>query len=148
MSTRPTQLGHSSGSPLILGAVNGAPARLVEGTGLYLSVRKGTRRWVTGTAVQAGLQSGVLVEVYEQEEQSVESEADRRRRLAGPTKRPGANIPAPPAGPPDTQLGQLRQHEAVLQGAEPGPKPPAKSKGATKKAPAQAAKKKAAKKSS
>lgn len=58
----PTHLGHERATPLILGYPNGEPAKLVEGTGLYLAVRKGDRRWVTGTAVAAGLRSGVLID--------------------------------------------------------------------------------------
>lgn len=139
MSRRPTHLGYEQNAPLILGVPNDAPAKLVEGTGLFLAVRKGDRRWVTGGAVAQGLQSGVLVQVYTGDEAPL---TEQEMGQTGPVE-----IPAPSTtpAPADADLAELhRRHEAVLQGAEPAPTPaPAKAAPVKKAAPKKAPVKKA-----
>jgi len=135
MSRRPVHLGYEADQPLILGVENGAAARLVEGTGLFLAVRKGDRRWVTGDAVNKGLRQGVLIAVYTGDEPAVEVD-----EIHVSTE---SVVPEPVnTAPADADLAALhREHEAVLQGAEPklaaapAKKAPAK-KAAAKKAPA------------
>lgn len=55
--------GQSQDKPTLLGDDNGADAVQVYATGLYEGVLMGDLRWVTGSAVEAGLECGVLVEV-------------------------------------------------------------------------------------
>lgn len=55
--------GHTADRPTVLGEANGEPAIQVYATGLYEGVRKGDVRWVTGTAVQPGLDTGNIVEI-------------------------------------------------------------------------------------
>lgn len=124
MSRRPIHLGYEQEHPLILGVPNDAAPVLVEGTGLFLAVRKGDRRWVTGSAVATGLQSGVLIQVHTGNEAPLE--------LA---PKGAVDIPAPSTSPApaDADLSALhRQHEAVLQGAEPKPAPAPVKKAAAK----------------
>jgi len=143
MSRPPINLGHDQDRPLVLGAPNDADARYVEGTGLFLAVRKGDRRWVTGDAVDDGLRSGVLVMVY-----TGDSPAMSPDQLAHASKGQTAEAETSSPAPPDTKLDSLPATPA----AEPPKKPvqPPKTQQAAKKAPAKRkapVKKAAAKKS-
>ncbi len=55
--------GQTPARPTILGELNGQPPVQVFSTGMFKSLRKGETRWVTGTDVPKGLDSGVLVEI-------------------------------------------------------------------------------------
>jgi len=55
--------GHRQDKPTIIGDPTGDDAIQVYATGLFEGIRKGELRWVDGTGVQAGLDSGVIVEV-------------------------------------------------------------------------------------
>lgn len=55
--------GQKPSRPTLLGQPNGEPPVQVYLTGMFKSLRKGETRWVTGTDVPKGLDSGVLVEV-------------------------------------------------------------------------------------
>jgi hypothetical protein len=107
MSRPRGNLGHSETAPLVLGADNGDDPVLVEGTGLFLSVRKGDRRWVTGTAVQNGLQLGVLIRVL-----PVGSDAP------APATGPRRTLPAKMAVPPDADLSKLARGVKKAQPAK------------------------------
>jgi len=126
---RPINLGHDAKTPLILGQPNDEPARFIEGTGLYLAIRKGDQRWVTGTAVQPGLQSGVLIDVHTGDGPALSDSQLEAAAAAEPAESaPAASVPA----------------DADLAALEPAPKPAAAKKAAAKPA-AKAAPKPAAK---
>lgn len=136
---RPIHLGHDRKTPLVLGFANGDDARYVEGTGLYLAVRKGDRRWVTGTAVQNGLRSGVLINVETGDPPAMSPAQLQAAVAAEPDDRPPvAAVPA------DAALTALRAAPAAAaaprtpQAASPAPAP-AKKKAAKKRAPAKKA---------
>ena len=126
---RPVNLGHDSKSPLVLGQPNGDPARFVEGTGLYLAVRKGDQRWVTGTAVQGGLQSGVLIDVHTD---AAPAMSDKQLAAAAATEPVESTTVA--AVPADADLAGLApapkaaaaSRAAKKPAAKPAPKPAAK----------------------
>lgn len=125
---RPINLGHDRKTPLVLGYPNGDDARLVEGTGLYLAVRKGDRRWVTGSAVQNGLMSGVLINVDTGDPPPM-SPAQLQAAVAAEP----ADSPPVGAVPADAALTALRAAPA----AAAAPKTPAAADGApAKKRPA------------
>lgn len=79
--------GHRQDRPTVLGDANGAEAIQVYATGLFHGVRKGAIRWVTGEAVQAGLDSGVIVEVSPLDDTSTD-ETMPRDHVASPTGSP------------------------------------------------------------
>lgn len=122
MSQRPIHLGYEAKAPLILGDVNKADPILVESTGLFMSLRKGQQRWVTGSAVQAGFAAGNLI-----------SASDSTARMdTSPV-----TVATAPAPAPEPSVGPVPPEPV-----EPEPKPAPKA--AHTKAPA---KKAAAKKS-
>lgn len=137
---KPINLGHDRKTPLVLGFANGDDARYVEGTGLYLAVRKGDRRWVTGSAVQNGLMSGVLINVDTGDPPAMSPAQLQAAAAAEPADRPPvAAVPA------DAALSGLRAAPAAAAAPRAPQAPdraPAK-KAAKKRAPA---KKSAAKK--
>lgn len=133
---RPINLGHDRKTPLVLGFANGDDARLVEGTGLYLAVRKGDRRWVTGTAVQNGLRSGVLINIDTDDPPALSPAQLDAAVAAEPADRPAVG-----AVPADAALTALRAAPAATAAPKqpattagvPAKKRPAKKRAAPKK---------------
>lgn len=75
--------GHRQDRPTLIGESNGDDAIQVYATGLYEGVRKGQVRWVTGTGVQAGLDSGVIVQIAQVEDTDrAQLEADSQHAAA------------------------------------------------------------------
>lgn len=147
MSRPVTQLGHDQDRPLILGAPNNADARYVEGTGLFMAVRKGDRRWVTGEAVDTGLRSGVLMMVYTGDSPAL-SPDQLAKASQGQTVEPETFQVT--SAPPDANLDSLPAAPPKVMADPDAPAPPKTQQVAKKKAPAKrkaAVKKAAAKKS-
>lgn len=112
MSRPRTQLGHDELTPLVLGVVNDADAVLVEGTGLFMAVRKGDRRWVTGSMVRKGLATGSLIQVLTGREPAM-TDAQLSEASAGDP------LPEPPtAAPPDVGLSSLLSDATARMKAE------------------------------
>lgn len=105
MSRKPVHLGYEKTTPLVLGPADGSPPRYVEGTGLYLAVRKGERRWVTGAAVAGGLIRGSLIQVLDPTSPQVSAPTQPQAAAAEVMD----TVFEPPV-PPDADLGALATH--------------------------------------
>ena len=125
--------GHIEDRPTVLGIPNDEPAIQVYATGLYEGIRKGVVRWVTGTGVETGLRSGVLVRVGEMDEPStaqydaaaeVET-ASRRDHVESPpgamfeprTPAPAKSLadqPVPEAGDAEEKLAEMSKNDLLV----------------------------------
>lgn len=65
MATVRATHGDTAERAMRLGDANGADAIYVESTGYFHGLRVGERRWVTGSAVDEGVDIGMLVELHE-----------------------------------------------------------------------------------
>ena len=117
--------GHREDKPSILGKPNGADAIQVYATGLYEGVRKGLLQWVTGDAVDAGIERGLLIPVEQAEEDltaQIEADAETARtRLrdhsptpAGSSFQPSEDlVPVPEATVVDRALADMSKADLV-----------------------------------
>lgn len=123
--------GQSADQPTILGESNDESAIQVYATGLYEGIRKGDVRWVTGTAVAAGLRSGVIIEVADTTPDSradIERTAEHERAAARdhvasppgamfqprePFSEPGGPLEVPEATDVERRLAEMSKPDLV-----------------------------------